>query len=243
MRKHLSSLLIVAFALSFSSCSIQKRRYNTGFHLDWFSASKAEQKKDKSEPPSKAHEFTAVESQLESASLAAVQLESDQAPRIVMPLEIDDESSPLQNIKTKVKPIPAFKAGVKQVFKEKARPKPDGRSQMLKGIMYMVIGGIVFLFLNTIVGIILGILGFFLFLIGIGNLGRRDEEEQPVAAPPKDEERPEYQDVVYLKNGSIIRGMIIEQIPNKSIKIQTKDGNVFVFEMDEIEKITKELAK
>lgn len=50
----------------------------------------------------------------------------------------------------------------------------------------------------------------------------------------------DYQDVVYLKNGSIIRGVIIERIPNKSIKIETTDRNIFVFEMDEIEKFTKE---
>lgn len=49
-----------------------------------------------------------------------------------------------------------------------------------------------------------------------------------------------YQDVVYLKNGSIIRGLIIEQVPNASIKIETADRNVFVFQMGEIEKITKE---
>ncbi len=49
-----------------------------------------------------------------------------------------------------------------------------------------------------------------------------------------------YQDVVYLKNGSIIRGVIIEQVPNKSIKIETADGSVFVYQMDEIEKIAKE---
>lgn len=49
-----------------------------------------------------------------------------------------------------------------------------------------------------------------------------------------------YQDVVYLKNGSIIRGIIIEQVPNKSIKIETADRNVFVYQMEEIEKITKE---
>ncbi len=48
------------------------------------------------------------------------------------------------------------------------------------------------------------------------------------------------QDVVYLKNGGIIRGMIIEQIPNVTIKIQTGDGSVFVYQMDEIQKITKE---
>jgi hypothetical protein len=50
----------------------------------------------------------------------------------------------------------------------------------------------------------------------------------------------QYEDVVYLKNGSIIRGMIIEQIPNQTLKIQTVDRNVFVFQFEEIEKITKE---
>jgi TM2 domain-containing membrane protein YozV len=47
-------------------------------------------------------------------------------------------------------------------------------------------------------------------------------------------------DVVYLKNGSIIKGTIIEQIPGKTIKIQTQDGNIFVYGFDDIAKITKE---
>lgn len=48
------------------------------------------------------------------------------------------------------------------------------------------------------------------------------------------------QDVVYLKNGSIIKGTIIEQVPNESLKIETRDGNVFVYKITEISKITKE---
>lgn len=47
-------------------------------------------------------------------------------------------------------------------------------------------------------------------------------------------------DVVYCKNGSVIKGVIIEQIPNQSIKIQTSDGNIFVYNMEDVEKITKE---
>jgi len=50
------------------------------------------------------------------------------------------------------------------------------------------------------------------------------------------------QDVVYLKNGSIIRGMVIEQVPGVSIKVETADKSVFVYPMDEVEKITKEPA-
>jgi len=49
-----------------------------------------------------------------------------------------------------------------------------------------------------------------------------------------------YQDVVYLKNGSIIRGIIIEQVPNQSIKIETADKSIWVFQIDEVEKFTKE---
>jgi len=48
------------------------------------------------------------------------------------------------------------------------------------------------------------------------------------------------EDVIYLKNGSIIRGTIIEQVPNVSVKIQTADKNIFNFNINEIEKFTKE---
>ena len=48
------------------------------------------------------------------------------------------------------------------------------------------------------------------------------------------------EDVVHLKNGSIVRGTIIEQLPGESLKIQTQGGSVFVYTMDEIAKISKE---
>lgn len=49
-----------------------------------------------------------------------------------------------------------------------------------------------------------------------------------------------YQDVIYLKNGGIMRGTITEIIPEKSVKLQTRDGNIYVFEMGEIERIRRE---
>lgn len=51
----------------------------------------------------------------------------------------------------------------------------------------------------------------------------------------------EMQDVVYLKDGSVVKGIIIEQVPNKSIKLQTADGSLFVYQMDAVEKMSKEL--
>ena len=47
-------------------------------------------------------------------------------------------------------------------------------------------------------------------------------------------------DVVHLKNGSILKGIILEQIPGVTLKLQTSDGNIFVYSFDEISRITRE---
>ncbi len=47
----------------------------------------------------------------------------------------------------------------------------------------------------------------------------------------------ESKEVVYLKDGSIIKGVILEQIPNQSLKIQSSDGSLFVYKMDMVKKI------
>lgn len=48
------------------------------------------------------------------------------------------------------------------------------------------------------------------------------------------------QDVIYLKDGSIIRGVIIEQASSKTISIETPNKKVFNYEMYEIIKVTNE---
>ena len=48
------------------------------------------------------------------------------------------------------------------------------------------------------------------------------------------------QEVVYLKNGSVIKGVVIEQVPGVSLKIRTNDGSIFAYSMSEVEKISKE---
>ena len=52
-----------------------------------------------------------------------------------------------------------------------------------------------------------------------------------------------YKDVVHLKSGGIRKGIIVERIPGESLKIKTSDGSIFVFKMDNISKITKELIQ
>jgi hypothetical protein len=47
------------------------------------------------------------------------------------------------------------------------------------------------------------------------------------------------QDVVYLKNGSILRGTIVLIDPGKLIKLKTPDRNIWVFEQDKIDSIVR----
>ena len=50
------------------------------------------------------------------------------------------------------------------------------------------------------------------------------------------------QDVVYQKNGSVIRGTITELKPSESVAIQTADGSIFVYKIDEVERTAVEDA-
>lgn len=47
-------------------------------------------------------------------------------------------------------------------------------------------------------------------------------------------------DVLYLKNGSIIHGNIIEFQPGGNVKVQNSAGDVLVYQADQVEKMTKE---
>ena len=47
-------------------------------------------------------------------------------------------------------------------------------------------------------------------------------------------------EVIYLKNVSIIKGDIVEIIPNKTLTVETADGSSFVCNYDDIDKITRE---
>jgi hypothetical protein len=45
-------------------------------------------------------------------------------------------------------------------------------------------------------------------------------------------------DTVYLKDGSIIHGFIVEEQPGVSLQIKTKSGNVLSYQMADVAKIT-----
>jgi hypothetical protein len=70
---------------------------------------------------------------------------------------------------------------------------------------------------------------FFLFLIALLPLSVFSQSEQ--------------EDVIYMKNGSVYRGTIIEQIPNVSYKIEIAGGSVIFIKAEDVVKITKEDKK
>jgi hypothetical protein len=52
--------------------------------------------------------------------------------------------------------------------------------------------------------------------------------------------RAQYNEVIYLKNGSIVKGKILEMRINEYVKFKTFDDNLWVFKYDDIEKFEME---
>jgi len=48
------------------------------------------------------------------------------------------------------------------------------------------------------------------------------------------------EDVLYLKNGNVYRGVLVEQVPGQYYNIQTIGGNIFHVEVGDVAKITRE---
>lgn len=142
--------------------------------------------------------------------------------------------------------VPVVSKEVKEVAHEKQSKKSEkiiratesNAGLSIFGWVLVVLGFIVLLFASILGGILVMGLGL-IFIIAAAPKNKDSNTERKRTSSSV----PTYEDVVYLKNGGILRGIIIETIPNVSIKIQTRDKNVFVLKMEEIEKITKEEIK
>lgn len=114
-------------------------------------------------------------------------------------------------------------------------PEAQGNQGLkVAGIVLASVGFLLLLFISWLVGLIIMLLGLGLLIAGL------NKPSNNVGSNSHRKGEPTWQDVVYLKNGSIIKGLIIEQVPNESLKIQTADGSIFVYEMDQVAKIAKE---
>ncbi|HEU4790800.1 MAG TPA: hypothetical protein VFS71_14030 [Flavobacterium sp.] len=69
------------------------------------------------------------------------------------------------------------------------------------------------------------------------------ELSNPTKSIQNNNENITYEDFVYAKDGTIITGVIIEQIPNVQLKIQSKDKSITTLKFEEIQKITREQVK
>ena len=49
-----------------------------------------------------------------------------------------------------------------------------------------------------------------------------------------------YQDVITLKNGKVVRGVIIEQVSDQYLKIRTRDSKILEITMEDVEQISQE---
>ena len=228
---------------------MEKRRYRPGYHMEFAKGRKKPVPIEpaKIEAVAEAHD-TAISGPVDQfepvaeasagpgAALApAVQpdrlrptpIMTDPGRTGVAPQDIV-ERSPVEEVK-------AAKVMEQRESRAMSNDGSDGGKLAMRvfGIVLSVVGFLVFLFVSWLIGLILLLLGIGL-LIG-GASGSSQSRGREPRSPAQ-----EWQDVVYLKNGSVIRGMVIEQVPNVSLKIRTADGSVFVYAMDQVEKITKE---
>lgn len=258
--KSLGKLLFngLAIALFLTSCTTEKRVYMSGYHTEWH---KSKHNPDMQDLASNDNEKQTKKNQtvifLESAnetntfdnSVAStvtydnITASLDNTPVIIpthKTVAFDNKNNTVyKNTKyaSETKTIIPNKKAFKNKLKElKVNSSSDDDSDDLAlrilGWIIWAIGLLIILFASIIGGLLICALGI-LFMV----LGKKKETSS------SSDNKSEYLDVVYLKNGGVIKGMIIEQTPNVQIKIQSKDGSIFVYKMEEVEKMTKELSK
>lgn len=253
------SLIGLVITLVLTSCSIEKRAYMSGYHIEWnrtkHNYGKQElANKDNVKQKQQIQIVTNGPTEQESNTINYTPLVSDNNftasldHSVVIPssntvsLEKNVHSAtPKINATSEKKTVVANKKALKSTLKElnaKSYSGDDGGSGALRSIgwVVLILGILILLFASILAGALLMLLG----LVFI-KAGKKSEGYAPQTTTNSNNSQ--YVDVVYLKNGGVIRGMIIEQTPNESLKIQTKDGSIFVYKMDEVDRMTKELSR
>lgn len=261
-----TALLVVAFGVA--SCgtrlSVEKRHYRPGYHVEFAEAKhKVEHRKVQREDPERVplHNGTAPVDELAIApAIMGTVSGADELGQLTAPAP-QAEGTYKEGNRTNTseegwaslvaeRRIPYGKQRIgmeRTAFLDQVRSMPappatpedaqfnsQNKALRIAGIVLLSVGFILFLFVTWLIGL-------FIMLGGLAMvLSARPRPGQRANRYPTEEAKPEWQDVVYLKNGSIIRGMIIEQVPNESLKVMTIDGSVFHYAMEDVVKITKE---
>lgn len=229
------------------SCTITDRHYNSGYNIEWNGDKNARNSNNSNRqntcslPPQKIKsELILSDNNLKDSILSPINqvLKSEKQT-----IKSKNEQKEIKNyFPQKGKHFVESKHSLKinssileKINFPKKSNEPDPALK-IAGWILLSFGFITFLFLSILLGALFLILGLLFVLVG-------SNKSKTPRIRNESNKKNEFVEVVYLKNGGIVRGVIIEQIPNVQLKIQTMDQNVFVFKMDEIEKITKEISK
>ena len=252
-------LTFISLCLLFllDSCTLTKRKYNKGFDIDWFNGKKeknpiAHSKNKRIETPRKRVPQADIGSQKTShANMigAIANIRDTASSKIKTTVELIENSNDIKDKKLQVRlnADHTSRNNLKLIKKLKSVPqlkestinKPQKTNEYNSnrgiGILLLVIGILSFIMVSILLGVLLIILGIII-------MSRSKKVSKSALTPEKEAAEKEitYIDVVYLKNGSILKGLILEQTPNVSLKIQTNGGSIFIYKMEEIEKIIKE---
>jgi hypothetical protein len=192
---------------------------------------------------------TPLQSHAYSKATAAMQ--QIQATKLIAPPVKEKQTS---IIKHKVQ---AYKATVLNKIKNEGERRHGHPLEGL-GILLMLMGAFIVIFISILIGGVIMLGGLLFYLIGVSL-----RNNAPVATPnratvvddtetllprtnspiandnPKPNPAYKYADVVALKNGSVIKGEIIEMNIDGEVVIETSDGVYYKYRKDEILSMVK----
>jgi len=252
MRKILPLFIILLFLLQ--SCNtqlrVEKRHYSKGYYVETKASNKAtnniltqpyDEKADDSKTVTELayYRIPTIEpivessiSQIPDGLLASVNKIDCYKVKTHVASVLIDSNKISKKIKFSHPKIPLVKKSIKKnlLVKENSNSlKKRGLGSLISGIILLSFGSLIFFFVFWPLGVLMLIAGLITLLVGTILYSKRDKN--PLG---------EFQETIYLKNGSIIKGSIIEQVIDDYVKVRMKDGNVLVYKMTEVEKITKE---
>jgi len=246
--------IISTIAVVFQSCSLEKRYHSGGYSISWSDKltshkSSPNTQLKKSSPKiskiSKSRNASDDQENLKNnnwslSDVTASNNLSKQGTNDFSNLEVENQKLPLNAIKStknlEIKNARNIVSNlVKPTIKNQVQANNASRgANILLGILLLIVAIWFFQNISMLLGLILFFVALFVMSSGRGKNNNNNK------ATDNERNNSTLVDVVYLKNGSIISGSIIEQVPNENLKIQTKDGSVFVYPMSDISRITKE---
>jgi hypothetical protein len=249
-------LALSTIAIVFQSCSLEKRYHSGGYSISW--SDKLTAHKSSPNPKSKiaSPKFSKISQSGKSSEeqdkitnsigsildLKSVNNLSESNGSDFFYQTNDNQKLTLEALKsTKESEFKNVKNAnselVKPIIKSQVQANNASRgANVLLGILLLIVA----LWFAWNISMLLGLILFFVALFVMSSGRGKDKNNKEDKTTENEKNNSTLVDVVYLKNGSIIVGSIIEQVPNENLKIQTKDGSVFVYSMSDIARITKE---